>query len=105
LALAPVKARRPLAAARRLEGVDATELIAVFARALQEGTVAMLLAHEKASLARPAAIRIPVPEVLQSQAQFTGNSLCFYQVQANLVAAAALTAAKARDGSLGLSFR
>jgi hypothetical protein len=77
LALASIKARRPLAAAQRLEGVDPTKLIAVFARALQEGTATMLLAYKEASLAWPPAIRILVPEVLPGQPQFTSNPLCF----------------------------
>jgi hypothetical protein len=74
--------------------VDATKLIAVFAGAPQERTATILLPQEQASLARPPAIRIPVPEGLQSQAQLTGNPLCFRQVQAYLVTAAALTAAQ-----------
>ena len=83
----------------------ATELIAVLARSLQEGTATMLLAHKKASLAWPPVIRIPLPEVLPGQPHFTSHPLCFCQVQANLVTAAALTAAKARNGMLGLNSR
>jgi len=85
--------------------VDATQLIAVLAGALQKGTATAILPYKQASLARPPAVRVFVPKVIPGQAQFTGNPLCFCHVQANLVAAAALTAAKARDRSLGLSFR
>jgi hypothetical protein len=105
LALASIKAGRPLAAAQRLEGVDATKLIAVFTGALQEGAATLLLAHQKAALSWPPAIRISIPEVLAGQAQLTGNPLSFCQVQANLVSAAALTTAKARNGMLGLNSR
>jgi hypothetical protein len=35
----------------------------------------------------------------------TGNPLCFCQVQANLVTAAALAAAETWDSTPGLSFR
>jgi hypothetical protein len=105
LALGSIKAGRPLTAAQRLEGVDATKLIAIIAGALQEWTHPFLLSHQETPFARPPAIRESVPEVLPGQAQLTGNPLCFCQIQANLVAAAALTAAKTRDSTLDLSFR
>jgi hypothetical protein len=69
-----------------------TELIAAFAGAIQERATAILLANKDALLARPPTIRIPLPEGIESQAQLTGNPLCFRQVQAYLVTAAALTA-------------
>jgi hypothetical protein len=73
--------------------VYGTDLITAFARVIQERAAAILLANQDALLARPPGIRIHLPEDIESQPQLTGNPLCFRQVQAYLVMAAALTAA------------
>lgn len=90
-----MEAGLPLAAARGLEVVNGAELIPLLIRASQKGTPAALVAQEEAGLSRPAPVSEPLPELATGQAQPGGYAVGLGQVQPDLVAAAALTAAQA----------